>query len=38
MNQVIFLENGQVAMQGSPAELWQTSSRYRELKKADQGL
>lgn len=38
MNQVIFLEDGKIEMQGSPKELWQTSSRYRQLKKADQGI
>lgn len=38
MDQVIFIEDGQIAMQGSPQELWQTNKRYRELKKADQGL
>lgn len=37
MNQVIFIEDGQIAMQGTPEQLWQ-NSRYRELKKADQGL
>lgn len=38
MDQVIFIEDGKIAMQGSPQELWQTNERYRELKKADQGL
>ena len=37
MNQVIFIEDGQIAMQGTPEQLWQ-NPRYRELKKADQGL
>ncbi|TSO26866.1 thiol reductant ABC exporter subunit CydC [Lactobacillus sp. LL6] len=38
MDQVIFIENGKIEMQGSPQELWQISSRYRQLKKADQGI
>ncbi|MGN1272365.1 MAG: thiol reductant ABC exporter subunit CydC [Lactobacillus sp.] len=38
MNQVIFIEDGQIEMEGTPEQLWQTNSRYRELKKADQGL
>ena len=38
MDQVIFLEDGKIYMQGSPKELWQTAQRYRELKRADQGL
>lgn len=38
MNQVIFIEDGQINMQGTPKELWQTEPRYRELKKADLGL
>ena len=38
MDQVIFLEDGKIEMQGSPKELWDTSSRYRQLKKADQGI
>ena len=38
MDQVIFLEDGKIYMQGSPKELWQTEQRYRELKRADQGL
>lgn len=37
-DQVIFIEDGQLAMQGTPTELWQGNPRYRELKKADQGL
>lgn len=38
MDQVVFIEDGKINMQGSPQELWQTQERYRELKKADQGL
>lgn len=38
MNQIIFLEDGKLTMQGSPSELWETEKRFRELKKADQGL
>lgn len=38
MDQVIFIEDGQINMQGTPEELWQTEPRYRELKKADLGL
>lgn len=38
MNQVIFIEDGQIEMEGTPEQLWQTNARYRELKKADQGL
>ena len=38
MNQVIFIENGQIAMRGTPEQLWNNNQRYRELKKADQGL
>lgn len=38
MDQVLFIEHGQIVIQGSPNELWENSSRFRELKKADQGL
>lgn len=38
MDQVIFLEDGKIEMQGSPSELWENSARYRQLKKADQGI
>lgn len=38
MDQIIFIEDGKINMQGSPQELWDTEARYRELKKADQGL
>ena len=37
MNQVIFIEDGKLTMEGTPQELWETESRFRELKKADQG-
>lgn len=37
MDQVIFIEDRKIAMQGTPEQLWQ-NKRYRELKKADQGL
>lgn len=38
MDQVVFIEDGHLAMQGSPSELWQNNQRFRELKKADQGI
>lgn len=38
MDQVIFIEDGHLKMHGSPSELWQTQARFRELKKADQGI
>ncbi|MBD7894918.1 thiol reductant ABC exporter subunit CydC [Limosilactobacillus sp. Sa3CUN2] len=38
MDRVIFLENGKITMSGTPQKLWETNSRYRKLKKADQGL
>ena len=38
MNQVIFIEDGKLTMEGTPQELWETEPRFRELKKADQGL
>lgn len=37
-DQVVFIEDGQLEMHGKPAELWANNARYRELKKADQGL
>lgn len=37
-DQVIFIEDGKLEMHGKPAELWTNNARYRELKKADQGL
>ncbi|CCI84310.1 thiol reductant ABC exporter subunit CydC [Lactobacillus pasteurii] len=38
MDRVIFLEDGELTMQGSPKELWDSQERFRQLKKADQGL
>ncbi len=38
VDQVVFIEEGQLAMHGTPAALWATNDRYQELKKADQGL
>ena len=38
MDQVIFIEDGKINMQGTPENLWKTEERFRELKKADQGL
>ena len=38
MDQVVFIENGRINMQGSPQELWENEKRYRELKRADQGI
>lgn len=37
MDQVVFIENGQLSMQGSPAELQATNQHYQELKRADEG-
>lgn len=37
MDQVIFIEDGVLALAGSPAQLRQTSPRYRHLLLADQG-
>ncbi|MFD0898163.1 thiol reductant ABC exporter subunit CydC [Loigolactobacillus binensis] len=37
-DQVIFLEQGQIAMQGTPHELYQTNARFRKLYQLDQGL
>lgn len=36
-DKVIFIENGQLEMEGSPAELYQTSQHYRQLKALDDG-
>lgn len=36
-DRVIFLENGQLEMEGSPHELAQTSPRFRKLKSVDDG-
>lgn len=38
MDQVVFIEDGLINMEGSPSELWENSQRYRDLKRADQGL
>ena len=38
MDQVVFIENGKISMQGSPAELQKTNEHYRALKKADEGI
>ncbi|MGM9891920.1 thiol reductant ABC exporter subunit CydC [Limosilactobacillus sp.] len=37
VDQVVFIEDGRLAMQGTPGELWKNNRRYQELKKADQG-
>ncbi|MBB1079888.1 thiol reductant ABC exporter subunit CydC [Limosilactobacillus sp. STM2_1] len=37
MDQVVFIENGQISMQGSPDDLQKTNSHYRLLKLADEG-
>ncbi|OZV88420.1 hypothetical protein CFK61_09700, partial [Streptococcus agalactiae] len=36
-DRVIFIEDGHLEMQGSPEELAQNSSRYRQLKAIDDG-
>lgn len=38
MDEVIFLENGRIAMQGTHSELLETNERYQKLYKMDQGL
>lgn len=38
MDQVIFIEDGRLTMQGSPLELAQTNAHYKKLKQIDQGL
>ena len=38
MDQVIFIEDGHLTMQGSPNELEQTNAHYRKLKQIDQGI
>lgn len=38
MGQVVFIEDGRITMQGTPAKLWAENAHYQELKKADQGL
>ncbi|USS86059.1 thiol reductant ABC exporter subunit CydC [Fructilactobacillus cliffordii] len=37
VNQIIFLENGHLKMQGTPAELYRTNERYRNLYRMDLG-
>ena len=37
MDRVIFLEDGQLAMDGTPRELAQTNARYQHLKAVDEG-
>lgn len=37
MQRVIFIENGQLELSGSPKELLETSPRYRKLKAIDEG-
>lgn len=36
-DQVVFLEDGHIAMQGSPAELYQNNPRFRQLYRLDVG-
>ncbi|WP_429970924.1 thiol reductant ABC exporter subunit CydC [Fructilactobacillus sp. Tb1] len=38
MNQVIFLEDGSIKMQGNPKELYKKDPRYRKLYAMDQGI
>ena len=38
MDQVVFIENGKIIMQGSPVELQKTNEHYRTLKMADEGI
>lgn len=38
MDQVIFIENGQIDMAGTPSELAKHNERYQRLRAADQGL
>ncbi|SET15990.1 ATP-binding cassette, subfamily C, CydC [Enterococcus malodoratus] len=38
MDQVIFIEDGHLAMQGRPNELEQTNAHYRKLKQIDKGI
>ncbi|MGO2853470.1 MAG: amino acid ABC transporter ATP-binding/permease protein, partial [Tetragenococcus koreensis] len=37
MQRVVFIEDGQLEMSGTPAELAQTNSRYQKLKAIDEG-
>lgn len=36
-DRVVFLDNGSIAMQGAPAELYRTNARFRELYRLDVG-
>jgi ATP-binding cassette, subfamily C, bacterial CydC len=36
-DRVVFLDNGNIAMQGDPAELYRTNARFRELYRLDVG-
>lgn len=38
MDEVLFMENGKITMQGSHEELWQTNDHYRQLYRLDRGL
>lgn len=38
MDQVVFIEDGQIEMSGSPAELEQGNEHYRQLRAIDQGI
>lgn len=38
MDRVVFLENGSIALDGTPVDLKHTSARYRDLVAFDQGL
>lgn len=38
MDRVVFIEDGEIALLGSPAELEQTSERYRQLLAFDRGI
>ena len=37
-DRVIFIEHGAIALEGSPAQLAQSSERYRTLLAFDQGI
>ena len=38
MDRVVFVEDGRIEMEGSPAELERTSERYRRLLAFDSGV
>ena len=38
MDRVVFIEDGQLTMSGSPDELARSSAHYRELRRIDQGI